>query len=159
MWAISERIQIYSPFSAILTCSHRRRNFPCQRPAVVNKAVTPSIRCLAMPWHPLRYRHPLQPYRWSTETRVAQRRKRSTTNLRLPNISSALALRIHHDQQNTAIEVVGSVRTVRKQKSLAFLSIGDGSTVDVLQAVLHPDQAQGYDASRSLGIWTLLIGC
>ncbi|KAI4100518.1 MAG: hypothetical protein L6R37_005433 [Teloschistes peruensis] len=102
-----------------------------------------------MPWHPLRYRHPLQPYRWSTETRVAQRRKRSTTNLRLPNISSALALRIHHDQQNTAIEVVGSVRTVRKQKSLAFLSIGDGSTVDVLQAVLHPDQAQGYREKRA----------
>ncbi|KAL8639225.1 MAG: hypothetical protein Q9228_003716 [Teloschistes exilis] len=109
-----------------------------------------------MPWHPLRYRHPLQPYRWSTETRVTQRRKRSTTNLRLPNISSALALRTHHDQQNTAIEVVGSVRTVRKQKSLAFLSIGDGSTVEVLQAVLHPDQAQGLSTGAFVsvqGLW------
>lgn len=111
-----------------------------------------------MPWHPLRYRHPLQPYRWSTETRVAQRPWRrnnaSTTNLRLPNIHSALALRTRHDQQTTAIEVAGSVRSVRKQKSRAFLAIGDGSTVHVLQAVLHPDQAQGYDADCSLGIWT-----
>ncbi|KAI4204707.1 MAG: hypothetical protein LQ350_001022 [Teloschistes chrysophthalmus] len=110
-----------------------------------------------MPWHPLRYRHPLQPYRWSTETRVAQRRTGSTTtNLRLPNISSALALRTHHDEQNTAIEVAGSVRTVRKQKSRAFLSIGDGSTVDVLQAVLHPDQAQGLSTGAFVsvrGLW------
>jgi len=37
------------------------------------------------------------------------------------------------------------VRSVRKQKRVAFAAIGDGSTTGSLQAVLKPEQAIGYD--------------
>ena len=39
-------------------------------------------------------------------------------------------------------EVHGWVRTVRKQKKIAFAALGDGSTLDSLQAVLKPEQVE-----------------
>jgi asparaginyl-tRNA synthetase len=39
-------------------------------------------------------------------------------------------------------EVHGWVRSVRKQKKIAFAALGDGSTLDSLQAVLKPDQVE-----------------
>ena len=67
----------------------------------------------------------------------------STTIESLPTIASALKLRTSNDRKFAAIEVRGTVRTIRKQKHRAFLEIGDGSSVHSLQAVLDPDQAQG----------------
>jgi asparaginyl-tRNA synthetase len=37
----------------------------------------------------------------------------------------------------------GYVRTVRKQKRVAFAAIGDGSTLQTVQAVLSPELAEG----------------
>lgn len=39
------------------------------------------------------------------------------------------------------IEVNGYVRTIRKQKRIAFAAVGDGSSLQPVQAVLTPDQA------------------
>jgi asparaginyl-tRNA synthetase len=39
-------------------------------------------------------------------------------------------------------EVHGWVRSVRKQKKIAFVALGDGSTLESLQAVLKPDQVE-----------------
>ncbi len=39
-------------------------------------------------------------------------------------------------------EVFGFIRSIRKQKTRAFASIGDGSSLGPLQAMLTPEQAQ-----------------
>jgi asparaginyl-tRNA synthetase len=39
-------------------------------------------------------------------------------------------------------ELFGFVRSIRKQKQNAFAAIGDGSSLEAVQAVLTPDQAQ-----------------
>lgn len=41
------------------------------------------------------------------------------------------------------VEVRGWVRTVRKQKRVAFVALGDGSAYQPLQAVLTPEQSEG----------------
>jgi aspartyl/asparaginyl-tRNA synthetase len=40
------------------------------------------------------------------------------------------------------VTVTGFVQTVRKQKKIAFVALSDGSSLEPLQAVLHPDQAE-----------------
>jgi asparaginyl-tRNA synthetase len=42
-----------------------------------------------------------------------------------------------------SLTVNGYVRTVRKQKRIAFAAIGDGSTLQTVQAVLPPQLAEG----------------
>lgn len=109
-----------------------------------------------MRWPPLRPQRFLQPGWKCTAFQISnyqRQRNLSTTGIHLPNIASAHALHTNDEQDNIAIEVVGSVRTIRKQKHRAFLEIGDGSTVHNLQAVLNPDQAQGYDAHSLLDVW------
>ena len=44
--------------------------------------------------------------------------------------------------------VIGFVRTVRKQKHISFVQLGDGSTVFPLQAILKPSQAEGQVPHR-----------
>jgi asparaginyl-tRNA synthetase len=46
-------------------------------------------------------------------------------------------------QDNEALTINGYVRTVRKQKRIAFAAIGDGSTLQTVQAVLPPQLAEG----------------
>ena len=41
------------------------------------------------------------------------------------------------------VAVTGFVRSVRKQKKHAFVTLGDGSSYEPLQAVVHPDHAHG----------------
>lgn len=41
-------------------------------------------------------------------------------------------------------QVYGFIRSIRKQKTRAFASIGDGSSLEPLQAMLSPEQAQRY---------------
>lgn len=42
------------------------------------------------------------------------------------------------------VTVTGFVRSIRKQKRVAFAAIADGSSYEPLQAVLRPDQAKEY---------------
>jgi hypothetical protein len=46
--------------------------------------------------------------------------------------------------ESPEIEVKGYVRTIRKQKRIAFAAIEDGSSLQPVQAVLTPDQALPY---------------
>ncbi len=46
---------------------------------------------------------------------------------------------------DTSVTVNGYVRSLRKQKRVTFAAIGDGSTMESLQAVLKPEQAIRYD--------------
>lgn len=47
------------------------------------------------------------------------------------------------------VHVDGWVRSVRKQKRIAFAAVGDGSTVDSVQAVLKPEDAAKYEGFPS----------
>lgn len=61
-----------------------------------------------------------------------------------PTIASILARpRLGDDQEYQRITVAASVRTVRNQKLRSFVELGDGSTVESLQAVLEPHHAKG----------------
>ncbi|EMD00190.1 hypothetical protein BAUCODRAFT_102597 [Baudoinia panamericana UAMH 10762] len=51
-------------------------------------------------------------------------------------------------------EVYGWVRSVRRQKKIAFAAVGDGSTIESLQAVLKPE----HTANLSTGTAVKLIG-
>lgn len=55
------------------------------------------------------------------------------------NRSIAATLRDGADAEK--VSVTGWVRSVRRQKRVAFAVVGDGSTVDSLQAVLKPEDA------------------
>lgn len=52
---------------------------------------------------------------------------------------------------DTAI-VSGYVRTIRNQKNITFASIGDGSSLEPLQALLTPEQAQ-RQVPQFLNFW------
>lgn len=102
-----------------------------------------------MLWRPLRRPRHLQPL-WTCHhprqfSDRLRRRHASFTTKVVPTIAGVFALCANDNRESTRIQVAGSVRTIRKQKHRAFLEIGDGSTVHSLQAVLSPEQAQGYD--------------
>jgi hypothetical protein len=79
------------------------------------------------------------------------RRVRHASTSRQPNIAAILAQAPSSTttaaeslpRSDGLISVNGFVRTVRKQKRVAFASVGDGSSLHSLQAVLTPDQAEG----------------
>lgn len=56
------------------------------------------------------------------------------------NVSVAKLLATPADEAER--EVYGFIRSIRKQKTRAFASIGDGSSLEPLQAMLTPEQAQ-----------------
>ena len=56
------------------------------------------------------------------------------------NISVARLLATPADEAER--ELYGFIRSIRKQKTRAFASIGDGSSLEPLQAMLTPEQAQ-----------------
>ena len=56
------------------------------------------------------------------------------------NVSVAKLLATPADEAEH--EVNGFIRSIRKQKTRAFASIGDGSSLEPLQAMLTPEQAQ-----------------
>lgn len=55
---------------------------------------------------------------------------------------SSIATILARDAPVEDAEVHGWVRSVRKQKKIAFAALGDGSTLDSLQAVLKPEQVE-----------------
>jgi asparaginyl-tRNA synthetase len=66
----------------------------------------------------------------------------SSTIQKPANIASLLKSSAENTDESTPnIEVNGYVRTIRKQKRIAFAAVGDGSSLKSVQAVLTPDQA------------------
>lgn len=57
-----------------------------------------------------------------------------------------------NDDTAPEIEVNGYVRTIRKQKRIAFAAVGDGSSLQPVQAVLTPDQALSYVQTSNMHI-------
>jgi asparaginyl-tRNA synthetase len=55
---------------------------------------------------------------------------------------SSIATILSRDEPIEKAEVKGWIRSVRKQKKIAFAALGDGSTLDSLQAVLKPEQVE-----------------
>ena len=64
-------------------------------------------------------------------------RRLLTTSCLRPTIQQILAA-----PGNAPVEVHGWVRSIRKQKRVAFAAVGDGSCPDGLQAVLSPELAK-----------------
>ncbi|SMY29046.1 unnamed protein product [Zymoseptoria tritici ST99CH_1A5] len=85
-------------------------------------------------------------------------------------LSTSRALRQHQiniadllqrNAESESVKVNGWIRSVRKQKRVAFAAVGDGSTIDPLQAVLKPDQAADLSygsAVRLTGSWQASMG-
>jgi hypothetical protein len=59
--------------------------------------------------------------------------------------------------QDGLVTLNGFVQTVRKQKRVAFAAIGDGTSLDVVQAVLTPEQAKEYAQFMDLFLGLLRI--
>jgi hypothetical protein len=43
------------------------------------------------------------------------------------------------------VTVQGFIRSIRRQKNIAFVALGDGTTLKSLQVVLNPELAKTYD--------------
>lgn len=56
------------------------------------------------------------------------------------------------EQSGGTIRINGFVRTVRKQKRVAFAAVGDGSSLESLQVVLNPEQAEGLSTGVAVAI-------
>jgi hypothetical protein len=63
----------------------------------------------------------------------------SITSLLYPPNQSSSGGTLH-----TPITVQGFVRSIRRQKNIAFVALGDGTTLNSLQVVLSPELANGY---------------
>lgn len=55
----------------------------------------------------------------------------------------------------TDVKVDGFIRSVRAQKKHHFVSLGDGSSIDSLQAVVPADQAEGW--GHDISNWTIVM--
>ena len=71
---------------------------------------------------------------------------RSSASVSPPTIGSLLNPHGTSSTENDGkvLTVSGFVRSVRRQKKIAFVAIGDGSTLDPLQVVLDPKETHGY---------------
>lgn len=69
---------------------------------------------------------------------------RAFSTSRIKRSHRPIADRLKHDTDEQDVTVHGWVRSIRKQKRVAFAAVSDGSTVDSLQAVLKPEDAAEY---------------
>ena len=67
--------------------------------------------------------------------------KRCFTTSRAALERATFAELLAQDEEAKNVDVYGWVRSLRKQKKIAFAAVGDGSTLDPLQAVLKPEDA------------------
>ena len=134
--------------SAAFLCRNLDKNSP--KSPVMSKRLLFSARFSLSPLHIL-----LSPALPSTRRlhKVPFARRSSTYPER--NIASLLArspasasLGVEQSSGGT-IRVNGFVRTVRKQKRVAFAAVGDGSSLESLQVVLNPEQAEGSVSRES----------
>lgn len=70
---------------------------------------------------------------------LERRRLFSTSRAHLERVNVARLL--SRPTEADSVDVYGWVRSLRRQKKVAFAAIGDGSTLDPLQAVLKPEHA------------------
>lgn len=84
-------------------------------------------------------------------TSIARLRPQSTTSVRPPPpLRCSQILHATSDKDGTSeyedreVHIHGFVRSVRKQKRVAFAEISDGSTLKPVQAILNPAQAIEY---------------
>lgn len=81
----------------------------------------------------------------------------------VPNVASLLAQQHFRSSSQTnvsegdTVRVNGFVRTVRKQKRVAFASISDGSCLDAVQVVLSPEHAEGLVQRPPFYLWHCLL--
>ncbi|KAL6709538.1 asparaginyl-tRNA synthetase [Coniothyrium glycines] len=64
-------------------------------------------------------------------------------------------------KEGSSLTISGYVRTIRKQKRVAFAAIGDGSTLQTVQAVLAPQLADGLSTGAAVtitGQWSTSLG-
>ena len=67
--------------------------------------------------------------------------RRCFTDSRALSERAKIAELLAQDEEAKGVDVYGWVRSLRKQKKVAFAAVGDGSTLDPLQAVLKPEDA------------------
>lgn len=67
---------------------------------------------------------------------------RHTHNRSGPHSASIAHLLDHGPDDASKVVVNGFIRSIRNQKQVSFVSVGDGTTAKSLQAVLRPEQAQ-----------------
>ena len=82
---------------------------------------------------------------WRTvtrSTRYADPQKRGFHCSHAPQKEASIAELLRSNSADHSIEVNGWIRSVRKQKKVAFVALGDGSSIDPLQAVLKPEQVE-----------------
>ena len=89
-----------------------------------------------------------------SRTAVARAQRYITTSGRVHTVAQLLganasAQSTTHDE---AVTLNGFVRSVRKQKRVAFAAIGDGSSLNAVQAVLTPAQAGQLSTGAALRI-------
>ncbi|EME77964.1 uncharacterized protein MYCFIDRAFT_57457 [Pseudocercospora fijiensis CIRAD86] len=87
--------------------------------------------------------------------------RRPFTSSRALQRQASIAHVLRSNAQQDEIEVTGWVRSVRTQKRVAFVHLGDGSTTEPLQAVLKPVHAAdlSYGSAISLkGLWQASTG-
>jgi aspartyl/asparaginyl-tRNA synthetase len=75
-------------------------------------------------------------------TKLGPRVQTTCRSYSTSTISSLLSP--ERESKNQTKSVKGFVRSIRKQKNVAFAVVGDGTSLDALQVVLSPDQAQEY---------------
>jgi hypothetical protein len=106
---------------------------------------------LEMTWNRPNYPRipPSDKFEMKTWRGLSHRTLRTNTSIRWSstiqkpaNIASLLKSSVDNTNESSPeIEVNGYVRTIRKQKRIAFAAVGDGSSLQPVQAVLTPDQA------------------
>lgn len=81
-----------------------------------------------------------------------QRQHHTSTPLTLPSIATLLSTKTTNlttpSTQQQEYKVNGYIRSVRKQKHVAFAALGDGSTIEPLQVVLNPRQAERWISAK-----------
>lgn len=69
-------------------------------------------------------------------------RRNASSAAKVTPRENSIATILARDEPVDNAEVHGWVRSVRKQKKIAFAALGDGSTLEPLQAVLKPEQVE-----------------
>ncbi|KAF2267685.1 asparaginyl-tRNA synthetase [Lojkania enalia] len=82
---------------------------------------------------------------------------RCNSTLASPNIATLLRESLPSSTQGPlpsgeTLTVNGYVRTVRKQKRIAFAALGDGSSLQPVQVVLTPEQANGLSTGVAVAV-------
>ncbi|GME35763.1 Asparagine--tRNA ligase, mitochondrial [Neofusicoccum parvum] len=67
-------------------------------------------------------------------------------------LASSVARLLQRPRQGERVRVDGWVRSVRKQKRVAFAAVGDGSSLAPLQVVMSPEQAAGLSTGVAVSI-------